>query len=141
MKSKHAIRNKHRKTAEDTLSFEKFVIGATRAISRSCMIEKSSILFCRSRMLRKKSLLISGAGLMLGAGADAGPCIVALSAGWLFGGGGCRERKAGTITKKRQAASGITARRLGLRQHKVYTERKESVCVTTLQVNSLISLF
>ena len=35
--------------------------------------EKSAIEFCRSRMLRKKSLEVSAAGVMVRAGARAGP--------------------------------------------------------------------
>jgi hypothetical protein len=62
-----------RKTAEDNLSFEKFVIGASAETAESCRSEKSAMEFCRSRMLRKKSLDVSGAGLIVLAGANAGP--------------------------------------------------------------------
>lgn len=57
-------------------------------------------------MFRKKSLLISGAGLMLVAGANAGPRRLKMSVGLLLGGGGCLDKKPGTITKSREATIG-----------------------------------
>lgn len=69
-----AVRTVHeRKTAEESLSLEKFVIGASAETAESCRSEKSAIQFCRSRMFRKKSLDVSGAGLIVFAGARAGP--------------------------------------------------------------------
>ena len=47
--------------------------GATSLTVVSCILAKSAMLFCRSRMLRKKSLDVSEAGLTVGAGASAGP--------------------------------------------------------------------
>ena len=58
---------------DDKASFEKFVMGATILMTRSWMILKSSMQFWRSRMLRKKSLDISAAGLMVRGGASGGP--------------------------------------------------------------------
>ena len=70
-------------------------------------------------MLRKKSLLISGAGLTPLGIADAGPLIENASAGVAPGGGGCRVMNAGTMIKNRQTTSGSTANRLGSRQQKL----------------------
>lgn len=74
--------------------------GRTWEMVKSWMREKSSILFCKSRMLRKKSLLRSGAGLIFGAGASGGPPRKGDSRrewGVGFGGGGCRAKKAGIM--------------------------------------------
>ena len=60
---------------DDNASLEKFVIGVTVLMTRSWMILKSSMQFWRSRMLRKKSLDISAAGLMVRGGASGGPFI------------------------------------------------------------------
>ena len=49
--------------------------GVMVAMRASWMMEKSSMQFCRSRMLRKKSLDISDAGLMVLAGARGGPAM------------------------------------------------------------------
>ena len=49
------------------------MIGVTVLMIRSWMILKSSMQFWRSRMLRKKSLDISAAGLMVRGGATGGP--------------------------------------------------------------------
>ena len=54
-------------------SLLKFVDGVMAAMRASCPVEKSSIQFCRSRILRKKSLDISEAGRMVRAGARGGP--------------------------------------------------------------------
>jgi hypothetical protein len=51
----------------------KFVAGATVWTRASWRLEKSAMLFCRSRMLRKKSFEVSLAGLIVRAGARAGP--------------------------------------------------------------------
>ena len=58
---------------DDNGSLEKFVRGVMVLMTRSWMILKSSMQFCRSRMLRKKSLDISAAGLMVRGGASGGP--------------------------------------------------------------------
>ena len=58
---------------DDNGSLEKFVRGVMVLMRRSWMILKSSMQFCRSRMLRKKSLDISAAGLMVRGGASGGP--------------------------------------------------------------------
>ena len=60
---------------DDNASLEKFVTGVTVLMTRSWMILKSSMQFWRSRMLRKKSLDISAAGLMVRGGASGGPFI------------------------------------------------------------------
>ena len=65
--------NRSRNIHEDNASFEKLDGGANALIIASCVMLKSSILFCRSRMLRKKSLDISAAGLMVLGGARGGP--------------------------------------------------------------------
>ena len=62
-----------RKTAEESVSFEKFVKGAKAETVASCTSEKSAMQFCRSLIFRKKSLDVSEAGLMVFAGARAGP--------------------------------------------------------------------
>ena len=67
------ITKRIRNIEEDNASFEKFVKGATRAMRASCEVEKSSMLFCRSRILRKKSLDISDAGRIVLGGARGGP--------------------------------------------------------------------
>lgn len=62
-----------RKIVDERASFEKFVGGVMIFRTPSCTVLKSSMLFWRSRMLRKKSLDISAAGLMVRAGASGGP--------------------------------------------------------------------
>ena len=64
-----------RKMVEESGSLEKLVGGARAAIRASCTVEKSSMMFCRSRMFRKKSFDISGAGRTERAGAKGGPDI------------------------------------------------------------------
>lgn len=54
-------------------SLEKFVSGVRKASTASCIVEKSSMQFCKSRMLRKKSFENSGAGLIVRALASGGP--------------------------------------------------------------------
>lgn len=121
-------------------SFEKFVKGVRTESTASCTFEKSSITFCRSRMLRKKSLLNSGAGLMVRAPARGGPprlpCQRSESSG-----SGCRVRKLGTMTKKRQLASGKTGNKYGSTHTKVQTKRKDKVCVGCVQVKRRIRRF
>ena len=73
MKRRHDETKRKRKIVEDRGSFEKFVGGVMSLRNRSCIVLKSSMLFCRSRMLRKKSLDISPAGLMVRGGAIGGP--------------------------------------------------------------------
>ena len=58
---------------EERISFEKLVKGATFLTMRSWRTVKSAMLFCKSRMLRKKSLEVSAAGLIVFGGAIAGP--------------------------------------------------------------------
>ena len=64
---------RRRKAVEETISSEKLVIGPRVETMASCRVEKSAMLFWRSRRLRKKSLDVSGTGLMVVAGARAGP--------------------------------------------------------------------
>ena len=72
-KRRHAAIKRNRKIVEDNASFEKFVTGVTVLMIRSWIMLKSSMQFWRSRMLRKKSLDISAAGLMVRGGASGGP--------------------------------------------------------------------
>lgn len=88
------------KRVELVFSSVKLKGGTTLEMVKSWMREKSSMLFCRSRMLRKKSFERSGAGLIFGAGARGGPPRKGDSRrswGVGFGGGGCRVRKEGII--------------------------------------------
>ena len=64
---------RYRKSCEEKVSSEKFVAGVTVVTRASWALLKSAMLFCRSRMLRKKSFDVSLAGLITGAGARAGP--------------------------------------------------------------------
>ena len=73
MKSRHDVTKRKRKMVEERGSFEKFVHGVTTLMMRSCTVLNSSMEFCRSRMLRKKSLDISPAGLIVRGGARGGP--------------------------------------------------------------------
>ena len=75
IKRRHAATKRNRKSVDDSGSFEKLVDGAMTAMRASWIVEKSSMQFCRSRMLRKKSLDISEAGLMVRAGASGGPAM------------------------------------------------------------------
>ncbi len=59
--------------ADDNASSEKLVLGTTSATMLSCATVKSSMPFCRSRMLRKKSRESSLTGLTVRAGASGGP--------------------------------------------------------------------
>lgn len=69
-------RNRNTKSVEESGSLEKFRGGATHLIKASCNVLKSSMLFCRSRMLRKKSFEVSPAGLIVRGGASGGPLMV-----------------------------------------------------------------
>ena len=122
-------------------SLEKLVRGVMKETTASWPLEKSSMAFCRSRMLRKKSLESSGAGLTVRAAASGGPPSGYKSVGRWAGGGGCRAKKAGTMMKKRQQARGRTATRVGFTHTKVYTKRKERVCVGCRQVNRRMARF
>ena len=64
---------RNRNIVEESASFEKLVRGVTAFIIVSWSTLKSSIVFCRSRMLRKKSLEVSEAGLIVRGGASGGP--------------------------------------------------------------------
>lgn len=70
-----AVTKVARKSVEDRGSSEKLVGGVISSMTLSCTREKSSILFWRSRMLRKKSLESSFTGLTVGAGAIGGPVV------------------------------------------------------------------
>ena len=81
-------------------------------------------------MFRKKSLLISPAGLIVFGGANGGPVreyVVVVFGIVAVGGGGCRTRKAGTMMKRTIAAGGSMARRYGFRQMNVKMASRESV--------------
>jgi hypothetical protein len=125
-------------------SFEKFVRGVRKERTASCRRLKSSMQFCRSRMLRKKSLENSGAGLIVLAPAKGGPlrlpCQRSASPTWISG-SGCRARKLGTMTKNSKQASGSTGNRYGSTHKKVQTNKNESVWVGSAQVNRWMSRF
>jgi hypothetical protein len=125
-------------------SFEKFVKGVRNARTASCRREKSSMQFCKSRMLRKKSFENSGAGLIVRAPARGGPdrlpCQRSASPTWMSG-SGCLVKKLGTMTKKRQLASGRTGIKYGSTHTKVHTNKKDRVCVGCVQVKRRISRF
>ena len=118
------------KSAEELRSLPKLVYGVMSRVIRSCTTAKSSMLFCRSRMFRKKSLLISPTGLIVFGGASGGPAreyVVVVFGIVAVGGGGCRTRKAGTMIKSTIVAGGIVARRYGFRQMNVRMASRESV--------------
>lgn len=123
-KRKREAQEKVRRTNRVLLSCSsaKLKGGRTCEMVKSCRREKSSMLFCRSRMLRKKSLLRSGAGLIFGAGAKGGPSshsmLRTISSFDGVGAGGWRARKEGIMMKKMSIASGKTVRRHGSRQMK-----------------------
>ena len=118
-----AVANVKRKRVEERASSEKFVGGVRTVSTLSCRREKSSILFCRSRMLRKKSLDSSLTGLTVGAGARAGPLgVYAKFELWeatVVGAAGCRAMKDGIRRARRRNTRGKTERRYGSRQMKV----------------------
>lgn len=64
-----------RKRVEERGSLLKFVGGVMTEMILSWTREKSSMLFCRSRIFLKKSLLSSLTGLTVGAGAIGGPVV------------------------------------------------------------------
>lgn len=118
-----------RKTVDESGSSLKFVGGVIRSITLSCSREKSSMLFCRSRMLRKKSLDSSFTGLTVGAGAIGGPEVEyeKVSEESVSGGAGCRAMNEGMRTARRRTARGRTETRYGSRHTNVYMARNESV--------------
>ena len=75
MNMKPAVAKQKRKSVEERGSSEKFVGGVSTPMILSWRREKSSMLFWRSRMLRKKSLESSFTGLTVGAGARGGPAV------------------------------------------------------------------
>ena len=110
-KRQHAM-NRKMKMLEESASFEKFVGGANALMTASCVVLKSSMLFCKSRMLRKKSFDISAAGLIVLGGASGGPWREYTGlCGTATGGGGWRARNAGTKMKSRAEAIGRIERR------------------------------
>lgn len=116
--SKVAV-NANRKIVDDSGSFEKFVDGVRRDSSLSCTREKSSMQFCRSRMLRKKSFERSFTGFTVGAGAIGGPVEMYGVLDVVEGGAGCRAMKEGIRRPRRRKMKGRTVRRYGSRQMKV----------------------
>ena len=132
-----AVANVNRNSVEERASSEKFVGGMRTVRILSCSREKSSMLFCRSRILRKKSLDSSFTGLTVGAGARAGPVGVYAKFGFceesVVGAAGCRAMKEGMRRARRRIASGRTERRNGSRQTNVYIARKETVCELCFQ--------
>lgn len=134
MKRTRAERKVKRKSVEERGSSEKFVRGVRTEMILSWIREKSSMLFWRSRILRKKSRESSLTGLTVGAGARGGPvaeywkeaevCEVIVG-----GAAGCRAINEGIRRARRSTTRGRTAKRYGSRQMNVYTARKERVCV------------
>jgi hypothetical protein len=132
MKRTRAERKVKRKRAEERGSLLKFVGGVMREIILSWIREKSSMLFWRSRILRKKSRESSLTGLTVGAGARGGPVaeywkvaevcevIIGGAAGW-------RAMKEGMRRARRSTTSGRTVKRYGSRHTNVYTARNERV--------------
>ena len=103
----------NKKIEEESRSSEKLVGGARSFTVVSWSREKSSILFWRSRILRKKSLDSSETGFTEDGGDSAGPSAEYESVGALVGGGGCRVMNAGTIMKISTRAGGMAASRYG----------------------------
>ncbi len=134
MKRVRAETNAKRKMVEERGSLEKLVVGVRRERILSWTREKSSMLFWRSRMLRKKSRESSFTGLTVGAGASGGPVVEywkeAEACEAIVGGAaGCLAMNEGMRRARRSTTSGRTVRRYGSRQMNVYTARKERVCV------------
>lgn len=132
MNMARAVINVKRKRVEERGSLEKFVGGESSEIVLSWATEKSSMQFCKSRILRKKSLDSSLAGLTVGAGANAGPVVgywVEVSTEIVDGGAGCRAIKEGMRSPRRRNRSGKTVSMYGSRQMKVYIARKDKVWV------------
>lgn len=132
MKRIRAERKVKRNRVEERGSLLKFVGGVRREMILSWTREKSSMLFCRSRMLRKKSRESSLTGLTVGAGARGGPVAeywkVAEVCDVIVGGAaGCLAMNEGMSRARRSTASGKTVKRYGSRQTNVYTARNESV--------------
>jgi hypothetical protein len=132
MKRIKAERKVKRKRAEERGSLLKFVRGVMTDMILSWIREKSSMLFWRSRILRKKSRESSLTGLTVGAGARGGPVAeywkVAEVCEVIVGGAaGCRAMNEGTRRARRSTTSGRTVRRYGSRQTNVYTARNERV--------------
>ena len=112
--------NAKRNMVLDRDSSLKFVGGPRRAMSWSCTRLKSSMLFCRSRMLRKKSFESSFTGLTVGAGASGGP----VGLYWKLvettvGAAGWRAMKEGMRRARRATKNGRMKMRYGSRQMKV----------------------
>lgn len=133
MKRMRAERKVKRKSVEERGSLLKFVGGVRREMILSWRREKSSMLFWRSRMLRKKSRESSFTGFTVGAGARGGPVAeymkVADVCEVIVGGAaGCRAMNEGMRRARRSTTRGRTVKRYGSRQTKVYTARNERVC-------------
>lgn len=92
MKRAQDVMKRKRKMVEERASLEKFVGGVITLRMASWRVLKSSMLFWRSRILRKKSLDISAAGLMVRAGASGGPFREYVELNRVGGGAGCRTR-------------------------------------------------
>lgn len=138
MKRVSAERKVKRKSVEERGSLLKFVGGVRIERILSWTREKSSMLFWRSRMLRKKSRESSFTGFTVGAGARGGPVAEywKVAEFWdvtVVGAAGCRAMKEGMRRARRRTTSGSTVRRYGSRQMNVYTARKETVCDVVCQ--------
>jgi hypothetical protein len=145
--STRALKNVKRNMVEDRGSLLKFVGGVTRDITLSCRSEKSSILFWRSRIFRKKSLDSSFTGLTMCGGARGGPAVEyvkyvefdEVSGVIVCGCAGWRAINAGIRRARSIMASGSTERRYGSRHTKEYMARNEIVWVGMFQVMSRIA--
>jgi hypothetical protein len=132
MKRIRAERKAKRKRVEERGSLLKFVGGVRTEMILSWMREKSSMLFWRSRMLRKKSRESSLTGLTVGAGASGGPVAEYMNVAEVCevivgGAAGCRAINDGMRRARSSTTRGRTVKRYGSRQTKVYTARKERV--------------
>lgn len=134
----------NRKSVEERGSLLKFVGGVRRESILSWTREKSSMLFWRSRILRKKSFESSLTGLTVGAGAIGGP----VAEYWkdadvedvmVGGGAGCLAINAGMRRARRSMTSGKTVKRYGSRQINVYTARNARVWVVVCQESKRIT--
>jgi hypothetical protein len=127
-----AERKAKRKRVEERGSLLKFVGGVRREMILSWRREKSSMLFWRSLMLRKKSRESSLAGFTVGGGAIGGPVVEYWKVAEVWdvivgGAAGCRAINEGISRARRRTASGRTVKRYGSMQTNVYTARNERV--------------
>ena len=75
MKRTRALKKRKRNSVDDSGSLEKLVGGVNMVITLSWRREKSSMVFWRSRIFRKKSFESSFTGFTVGGGASGGPAV------------------------------------------------------------------